>query len=555
MPSGDTPWSRILSNTHQSLGRIAAVVALATVLSKVAGLLRQQGIAAAFGVGAAYDAFSYAYVVPGFLLILLGGINGPLHSAMVAVLSRRQPSEACRLLENIRGLVGIALSALTLLLLLLAGPVIDLLAPGLVASGDVAVRQIAIQQLRLMAPMGLLSGLIGLGFGALNARDSFWLPAISPLLSSLTVLLGLGLLRGWLGPAIGTTEQAATGGLVLAAATLVGALLQWLVQLPALRSRGLAGLGWRYHWRDPGVREVMAVMAPATLSAGMLQINVLVDLFFASWIPGAAAGLGYAGLLVQAPLGILSNMILVPLLPLLSRLTARDQREAFLQRSRQGLMLSAAGMLPLGALLMLLARPLVEVVYARGAFDDDATTLVSRLLIAYGLGMAAYLGRDVAVRIFYALGDGRTPFRISIWGIALNALLDWLLTGAPVPSGPLLGGGFGAAGLVLATAGVNVIALLALLLALQRKLGTLPWRRWAADLGRLLLATAVASLLTAGLDSLEIWPGGLLGNLARLLVCGGVGLLGYGLVATALGVPEVTQLLARLSGRLGWQGR
>ncbi|MEB3166013.1 MAG: lipid II flippase MurJ, partial [Cyanobacteriota bacterium] len=143
----------------RSLRRIALIVAVATALSKVAGLVRQQVIAAAFGVGAAYDAYNYAYVLPGFLLILLGGINGPFHSAMVSVLARRPRQEGAHVLAAINTIVGAALIVVTLLLVLFAGPLIDLVGPAL----DAERHRIAVLQLRWMAPMALFAGLIGLG--------------------------------------------------------------------------------------------------------------------------------------------------------------------------------------------------------------------------------------------------------------------------------------------------------------------------------------------------------------------------------------------------------
>ncbi|MFO0075237.1 MAG: murein biosynthesis integral membrane protein MurJ, partial [Cyanobacteriota bacterium] len=319
-----------------SLRRIALIVAVATALSKVAGLFRQQVIAAAFGVGAAYDAYNYAYVLPGFLLILLGGINGPFHSAMVSVLARRPREEGAHVLAAINTIVGVALLGVTLLLVVAADPLIDLVGPQL----DPTRHQLAVDQLRWMAPMALLAGLIGLGFGALNAADEFWLPAVSPLLSSVAVIAGIALLWWKLGASILSPSTAVIGGIVLAASTTIGAVLQWLIQLPALAREGLNKLQLVWDWKDPGVREVLRVMGPATLSSGMLQINVFVDLFFASGITGAAAGLGYAGLLVQTPLGLLSNALLVPLLPVYSRLTAPEDRPQLIARIRQGLMLS-----------------------------------------------------------------------------------------------------------------------------------------------------------------------------------------------------------------------
>ena len=531
----------------QSLKRIALVVALATALSKVAGLVRQQAIAAAFGVGAAYDAYNYAYVLPGFLLILLGGINGPFHSAMVSALARRPREEGAHVLAAVNTLVGVGLIAVTVVLWLAADPLITLVGPGLGPERHA----LAVIELRWMAPMALLAGLIGLGFGALNAADVFWLPSVSPLLSSVAVIGGLGVLWWQLGPRIVDPSMALIGGIVLAGTTTLGALLQWLIQLPALARQGLHQFRLVWDWKHPGVQEVLQVMGPATFSSGMLQINVFVDLFFASGIVGAAAGLGYANLLVQTPLGLISNALLVPLLPTLARLTGAADRPRLVGRIRQGLMLSSASMLPLGALMIALAAPIVDLVYERGAFDATAGDLVDGLLMAYGLGMAAYLGRDVLVRVFYALGDGTTPFRLSVAGIGLNALADWVLVGGPTPWGSQLPAtDFGAAGLVLATVVVNGVTCVALLMVLHRRLGGLPLLAWARDTA-VLGAAAVAAAALAWICAATVqWPGGLAGLLLKPGLSGLLGLAVYGLIASWAGVPEARQLLGGVQRRL-----
>jgi putative peptidoglycan lipid II flippase len=531
----------------RSLRKIALIVAVATALSKLAGLVRQQVIAAAFGVGAAYDAYNYAYVLPGFLLILLGGINGPFHSAMVSVLARQPREEGAHVLAAINTIVGAGLIGVTLLLLAAADPLITLVGPGL----DAERHAIAVLELRWMAPMALFAGLIGLGFGALNAADVFWLPSVSPLLSSVALIGGLGLLWWQLGPAMALPQQAVIGGIVLAASTTLGALLQWLIQLPALAKQGLSKFQLVWDWKHSGVQEVLKVMGPATLSSGMLQINVFTDLFFASGIVGAAAGLGYANLLVQTPLGLLSNALLVPLLPEFARLTAPSDRPALIKRIRQGLMLSSASMLPLGALFVALAGPIVALVYERGAFDHQAAVIVTSLLMAYGFGMPVYLGRDVLVRVFYALGDGTTPFRWSVAGIGLNVIFDWTLVGGPTPWGQQLPAfNFGAPGLVLATVGVNAITCLALLLALQSRLGGLPLRDWARDSLLLLGAAAVAGGAAWVLASLVVWPQGLVGLGLQLGLSGAMALAVYGWMATAARVPEAQQLMTQLMSQL-----
>ena len=530
----------------RSLKAIAVVVTLGTLLSKVGGLVRQLVIAAAFGVGAAYDAYNYAYVLPGFLLILLGGINGPFHSAMVSVLSRRPREEGAHILAALNTTVSALLLAVTVLLVLAADPLITLVGPGL----SPELHAIAVVQLQVMAPMALLAGLIGLGFGSLNAADEFWIPAISPLMSSLALIVGVGLLWWQLGGQIGSPSFAMLGGLVLAAATLVGAFAQWLIQLPALMRQGLARFKLVWDWKHPGVREVWRVMGPATLSSGMLQINVFTDLFFASGIVGAAAGLGYANLLVQTPLGLISNALLVPLLPIFARLTAPDDQPQLLARIRQGLMLSTASMVPIGALFIALGTPIVALVYERGAFDASAAQLVAALLMAYGLGMPAYLGRDVLVRVFYALGDGTTPFRLSVAGIGLNVIFDWLLVGGPTPWGNQSPFNFGASGLVLATVAINVLTCLALLLVLKRRMPAMTLIPWGMDTTRLLLAGVLTGCMVWGLSLGVDWPLGWLGLLARVGIPSLLGLAFFGLVGSALGVAEVQEIGTILLRRL-----
>lgn len=526
--------------TPRSLANIAGVVAAATLISKVFGLVRQQAIAAAFAVGPAADAYNFAYVIPGFLLVLLGGINGPFHSAIVSVVAKRKRNEIGPLVESISTLVSGLLMLVAIGLVVFAAPVIDLVARGL-SETDGVTRAIAIRQLQIMAPMAVFAGLIGIGFGTLNADDQYWLPSVSPMFSSVAVIGGLGLLYGAIGNQMIEPSYFMLGGMVLAGTTLLGAVMQWLVQLPALWRSGLGRLRLRLNWQDPGVRDVFKILVPATFSSGMMQINVFTDLFFASYIPATAAALGYANLLVQTPLGIVSNIILVPFLPIFARLAAPDQWPALKDRIRQSLMMTALTMLPLGALIMTLALPMVQVIYARGAFDLAAAEIVTAVLVAYGLGMFVYLARDVLVRVYYALGDGQTPFRISLVNIGLNAVLDYFFIRW-----------FGAPGLVLATVGVNITSTLALIVLLDRKLNGVPWLRWGRPIALLTGLSAITGLAAWGTRwGLEQLLGveGFFNRLGQLTIAGAIGLVVFSLGTLALRIPEATELVNRVAGR------
>lgn len=544
----------------RSLVNIAGIVAIATIISKLFGLFRQQAIAAAFGDGVVAGAYNFAYIIPGFLLILLGGINGPFHSAIVSVLAKRKKEEVAPIVEAITTLVVGVLLLVTIALVVFANPLMHLVAPGLFVSAQeaaargispsdyqdlVETRTIAIQQFKIMAPMAVLSGLIGIGFGTLNAADQYWIPSISPLLSSVTVLIGLGWLAWSIGSQLTLPEYAMLGGIVLAWSTVAGAVLQWLVQLPVQWRSGLGGFRPRFNFRRPEVMDVVRIMVPATLSSGMLQINVWTDMFFASFIPNAEAAvsaMGYAGLLAMTPLGILSNVILVPLLPVFSRLAAPEHWDELKLRIRQGLLTTAVTMLPLSALMIALALPIVRIVYERFAFDADASRLTTTVLIAYSVGMFVYLGRDVLVRVFYGLGDANTPFRISIINIFINGVLDFLLVKP-----------FGAPGLILATVGVNLISMMAMLWILHKRLHGLPLLQWSIPVAGLAGASAIAGFAAWGtLQGLEqLWGNqGLLILLSQLAIASAAGLLTFILLASQLRLPEFSMFVAQLKRKL-----
>ncbi|MFP4578509.1 MAG: murein biosynthesis integral membrane protein MurJ [Coleofasciculus sp.] len=523
----------------RSLAGIASIVAIATLISKIFGLVREQAIAAAFGVGPVVNAYAYAYVIPGFLLILLGGINGPFHSALVSVLAKRDKSEAAPLVETVTTLVSGILLLVTIILILFAPTFIDILAPGL----EEPARSLAVQQLQIMAPLALLAGLIGIGFGTLNASNQYWLPSVSPLFSSLAVIGGLGILALYSGGQVNQPEYIRLGSIVLAVGTLAGAIWQWVMQLIAQSRSGMGRLRLRFNWQLPGVRQVMRVMAPATLSSGMLHINVYTDLFFASFIPNAAAAMRYSNFIVLTPLGIISNMILVPMLPVFSRLAAPENWVELKVRIRQGLLLTALTMLPLTAIFISLSVPIVRVIYERYAFGAEASQIVAPVLMAYGLGMFFYLARDVLVRVFYALGDGETPFRISIANIFINALLDYLLVNA-----------FATPGLVFATIGVNIISMGWLLWVLNRRLHGLPLGEWGIALVGLAGSSFVAGLGSWGVSwgwQEVVGSENLLLQVLQLSLAMSVALGIFAVLVARLKLPEVDILVSRLRQKLG----
>jgi putative peptidoglycan lipid II flippase len=532
--------------TTKSIASIAGIVAAATLISKIFGLVRQMALAAAFGNGIAFEAFTYAYAIPGFLLILLGGINGPFHSAIVSVLTKeKDKSQAAPIVETITTIVGIILLFVSIAIFCFASNAIDIIAPNLTHSGDAIrgalVRQSAIEQLQIMSLLAVLAGFIGIGFGTLSSAQFYWLPSISPLLSSATTIIGVGVLAIYLGRKIMLPEYALLGGKVLAGTALVGALLQWLMQVITQWRVGLGTIKPRFEWRRQGVKDVLKILGPATFSSGTLQINLFIDLSFASGIAGAASAMQYSGLLIQTPLGIISNIILVSLLPEFSKLTDPQNWTQLKDRIRQGLMLTGIAMMPLSAIMIALAYPIVKVVYQYGAFKTQDSQLVGSILIASSLGMFIFLARDVLVRVFYALGDGSTPFKISMVNIFFNFLFDYLFWKP-----------FGAAGITLSTVCINLISFSVMLFLLDRRLNGLPWRGFLPLLG-VFFASVVTGGVTWGVSygwQQFVPVTNTITLLIQLTLAGGIGFGVFIAIVSQLKLPEFDRFVGQIRQKL-----
>ena len=530
----------------QSLKKVSLIVTIGTLASKIGGLVRQLLIAGTFGIGAAYDAYNYAYIIPGFFLILLGGINGPFHNSMVSVLSKSTSREKSYILSSITTITSFFLIFVTFFIFIFANQVITIIAPGLSSS----IHEIAVKQLQIMSPIALFAGLIGLSFGALNASKEFLIPSISPVISSLTLIIFIGIF--WLTKNLSifeTSSHSVSGGVILAIGTLAGASLQWLFQIPYLIKHKLIRIKLIWDWNNKKVKEVINILGPATLSTGMLQINVFTDLFFASDILGAAAGLSYANFIIQAPLGLISNALIIPLLPTLSKLSINNDHKELIEKIRQGLIFSSISMIALGSLFISLGEPIVQLIYQRGSFNNSAVSLVTALLIAYGLGMPAYLGRDLLVRIFYSLGDGKTPFRISTIGILLNIIFDWILIGGPSRGGPIFSFNFGAQGLVIATAIVNFISCSFLLLELKRKINHLPIMKLIIDISKITLSGFIAGIFAYVLKTYIIWPENTLSLFIQLFIAITTSLTLFVFSGNLMGIQEINDLKRFLIGK------
>src|SRR5262249_16335922 len=338
--------------------------------------------------------------------------------------------------------------------------------------------------------------LAAVAMGVLNTRNRFGVPAAASAFFNLgSVLGGLActawLAPGYLGNIVATMRGAAgpppdpaltaraIGGMAIG--TLVGGLLQLLVQVPSLLR-----VGYRYRPvlapRDPALRQVMRLMAPATIGAAPVQVTVFVNTNFASFLGnGPVSWLNVAFRLMQLPIGLFGVAIGTVTLPLVSRHAAHGDAAAMRGALRQALEMVALLCIPAAAGRARFGGPVIGLIYQRGGFTASDTVQAARALAGYAVGLAGYAGIKVVAPAFFALNDARTPMRVSLLSIVVNLALNWLFVRVL---------GFGALGLALSTSAVAIANCGILLMMLRQRLGP-----FGAGLGGAIVRIAVATAL------------------------------------------------------------
>jgi putative peptidoglycan lipid II flippase len=388
-----------------------------------------------------------------------------------------------------------------------------------------------------------LVSLAALVMGMLNARNVFGIPAMASSFFNLGSIAGGVILGYWLDPHFG--PRAIFG---LAIGTLIGGALQLLVQLPSLRRQGHAFRA-DWHWRDAGVAAILRLMGPSMIAASTTQVNVLVNSVFASELgDGPTFWLTVAFRLMQLPLGIFGVALGTVTLPLLARLAATGNRQAFRGELARGMRLAFLMTLPASIGLMVLAEPIISVLYQHGRFGAHETAESAGALRFYAIGLCGYAALKVLVNAFYALDKRRTPMVVSFVAVGVNLLLNWVFT---------MRLGWGHRGLALSTACVASSNFLILYFLMRSHLGRLESRTMLALLGKVALASAVlfiiawagAHLLLADWAVQPFWP-----KCLSLLLVIAAAAGAFFLSAGALRIGEVRDLAAGVRRRLAARG-
>jgi putative peptidoglycan lipid II flippase len=518
------------------LARSAGLIGVATMTSRVLGVARETVLAALFGAGNDMDAFNVAFRVPNLLRDLFA--EGAISAALVPTFTRTLASRGRAAAWRLGNLVVNALVGVTLLFVMagwLAAPWLArtfapeyALVPGKL--------QLTALLIRIMLPFLTLIAIGVAMMGMLNALRRFFIPAVSPAMFNVATLCAAFTLVPLM-PRVGWPRIAG-----IALGTILGGLGQIAIQWPLLRREG-----WRYapvlDAGDAGLREVMRLMAPATIGLAAVQVNVFVNTVLATGEgTGAVSWLNYAFRLMYLPIGLFGVSIGTAALPEISRHTATSDNAGLRQTVADALRLTIVLNVPATIGLIVLARPIVSLLLERGRFGPDDTAATAAALICYAPGLVGYAAVKIASPTFYALRDSRTPVVISAVAVVVNIALNLLLVRA-----------MGFTGLALGTTIAAIVHAAILLWLLRGRVGSIGGRENLRVFTLITIASIAMGAATWGSQHLlDAVIGGhsTIARAVRVFTSIGVGLATLVAAAHLLHIDEFKEAVRRVTARL-----
>ena len=523
------------SSSTGRIARSAGAVSGAVMCSRVLGLVREQIFAGMFGAGYAYDAFVVAFRIPNLLRDLFG--EGALSAAFVTVFSdyetNRGAEETWRLASTVITFFAILLSLLTLFGIYFAEPIVTLLAPDFSMVGGKT--ELTTLLTRIMFPFLIFVALSAVVMGILNTKGRFFVPALSSAFFNLGSIIG-GVSLAILFPRLGWPAIAG-----MAWGTLIGGLLQLLIQLPALFKVGCTFTP-RLNLKDPGLKRILFLMLPATIGLSATQINIFVNTNFASsCAEGSVSWLNYAFRMVQLPIGVFGVAFSIAAMPVLARCAAKKDMDGLRRTFTSSLLMVFSLTIPATAGLVLLARPIIRLIFEHGAFTALDTTQTAAALTYYAYGLFAYSAVKIMVPVFYALNDTKYPVIGSFLAVAANIILITLTIDQ-----------FQHKAIALSTSCVMILNFFFLGSILYKKLNGYSLSTLGSGLSKIFLST---TLMSAGLFWLrdQISPylhGSIAIQLVLVFFLILVGAVLYGVTLHFLKLPELDLITQKIRQRL-----
>jgi putative peptidoglycan lipid II flippase len=509
----------------------SSAMGAATLLSRVLGMVREIAYARFMGDGWVAGAFTLAFTIPNLFRRLLG--EGALTAAFIPIFKEKEKTAAE---AEVWRAANAVISALVIFATAVIAIVLIGLSLALATTQFDAKTRLMLELLRVMFPYMLLVCLAAVFMGLLNARGHFFIPALGATLLNVVMIASVFLAAPRFGPKL--DEQV----FALAFGVLLAGVAQAAFQLPALRREGWRP-AWVTPWRDETVRVVVRKMVPGMVGVAAFQLNVTLVQLVSFWVdPVIVASFSYAVRLMELPQGVFGISLATYLLTSLSGLAAEKKFPEFRAALGQGLSYLVVINGLATVLLMVLAEPIVRLLFERGQFGPESTWRAATALLCLAPGLLAFSMVNILARAFYALGDTQTPMKVSVFCLGANLLLSVLFIGE-----------LRQAGLGLANSLTSALNVWLLLRALRKKLGELELAAVKRSMKSVLGAMIVGAIVAFGVHLLwdaQLGHGTLALRLGEVFVPAGFAALMYGAVLWADKLPAALEVAALIGQKL-----
>lgn len=443
--------TRTPDSENKKVARAAGVVGIATMLSRIFGFLRDMVVAGFFGAAMMTDAFFVAFRIPNLLRRLLA--EGSLTVSFVPVftehLKNKSRKEAIELAQITFTVLSIILVVISILGILFSPAIVAVMAPGFIKTPE--KYEVTVFLTRLMFPYIFFISLVALCMGILNSMRHFAMPALSPVVLNISMILS----------AVGLRNFFAEPIVALAVGVILGGILQLAMQWPVLIKLGVK-MRFNLKLRHEGLKRIGLLMMPAVFGAAIYQINVFIGTILASLLPGGSVSyLYYADRIVELPLGVFAIAVGTASLPSFSSQAANGEMAAMKKTISFSLRLILFITIPATVAIIALRVPILSVLFQRGKFDIQSTLLTAEALLYYTAGLWAFSTIRVVVSAFYSLQDTKIPMKAAAVALIVNIVFSLILMG------PLKHGG-----LALATSIASMVNVGLLTVILVRRIGS-----------------------------------------------------------------------------------
>ena len=515
--------------SNKKLGQTAGTVGGMTLISRLLGFIRDLVIAMQFGATFAADAFFVAFRIPNVQRKILG--EGAISAAFIPVFTeiriKKGEEDAWKMAANLFNILLTILITSSLALAIFAPYIIMVFAPGFIPTSEKFNLTVLLTQ--WMAPYFLFIGLAVFCMGILNTYNMFALPAITPAILNICMILGTLIISPKL-------DQPVLG---LAVGVITGGILQFVIQIPAISRCGFKFIP-SIDWKNPEALRISKLMIPAIFGLAIYELNMLVDTLLASLLPeGSISYLYYGNRLVQLPLGIFGVALGVAILPMLSHQVANKDVPEMVKTIAFGIRMILFITIPATIGLILLRFPIVNTLWERGEFNRLTTEGTAIALLYYSVGLCAFCGIKVIVPAFYSLNDTKTPAKIGVYSMLLNIILNLILMG------PLKHGG-----LALATSISALFNVILLIYLLRKRIGLMGGRKILSSVIKLFFVSGVMGIAVYFFNETFFDPNSKL--VLKLLILSAdiaIGVLVYAILSRIIQNEELTFLIGLVRKR------